>query len=82
MSNFGFLKDWAEKLDAFLAFNDREVLEGAGRVSKQEADAHAQQQYEQFAVDRRGWLETEGALANLQALEDVARALPVGGRGG
>lgn len=29
-----FLKDWAEKLDAFLKFNDRDVLEGAGRVSK------------------------------------------------
>lgn len=36
-----FLKDWAEKLDAFLKFNDRDVLEGAGRVSKKQADAHA-----------------------------------------
>ncbi len=71
-----FLKDWAEKLDAFLAFNDREVLEGAGRVSKQEADAHAQQQYDQFTAERRAWLEAEGALAHLQALEDVAKALP------
>ncbi len=29
-----FLKDWAEKLDAFLKFNERDVLEGGGRVSK------------------------------------------------
>lgn len=77
-----FLKDWAEKLDAFLAFNDREVLEGAGRVSKQEANAHAQQQYDQFATGRRAWLEAEGAQVNLQALEEAAKALPVGRRGG
>ncbi|BDI03455.1 virulence RhuM family protein [Sphaerotilus microaerophilus] len=77
-----FLNDWADKLDAFLAFNDREVLEGAGRMSKQEADAHEQQQYDQFASERRAWLEAEGAQANLQALEEVAKALPVGRRGG
>ncbi|WP_211923388.1 RhuM family protein [Pseudoduganella ginsengisoli] len=42
------MKDWAEKLDAFLKFNDRDVPEGAGRVSKKQADAHAEDQYEQF----------------------------------
>lgn len=26
-----FLKDWAEKLDAFLTFNERQVLEGGAR---------------------------------------------------
>lgn len=29
-----FLKDWDEKLDAFLKFNDRNVLDGAGRATK------------------------------------------------
>jgi len=29
-----FLKDWAERLDAFLTFNERDVLTGAGRISK------------------------------------------------
>ena len=55
-----FLKDWVEKLDAFLTFNEREVLAGAGPISKQQADAHAQSEYERFAVDRRGALEAEG----------------------
>jgi hypothetical protein len=36
-----FLKDWVEKLDAFLAFNERQVLEGAGKVSNEQATAHA-----------------------------------------
>ena len=37
-----FLRDWAEKLDQFLQFNDREVLQGAGKISKKQADAKAE----------------------------------------
>jgi hypothetical protein len=55
-----FLKDWAEKLDAFLSFNDRQVLVGAGKVSHKQAAAHAQSEYEQFAAKRRAALEVEG----------------------
>lgn len=71
-----FLKDWAERLDAFLKFNERDVLDGAGRVSKEQADAHAEDQYEAFAARRRALLEAEGAEVNLKALEDAAKALP------
>lgn len=71
-----FLKDWVEKLDAFLKFNERDVLDGAGRVSKKQADAHAESQYEQFAAQRRALLEAEGAGANVRALEDATKALP------
>jgi hypothetical protein len=63
-----FLKDWAERLDAFLTFNERDVLTGAGRISKKQADAHAENQYEQFAVQRRA------------LLEDAAKALPKPGK--
>ncbi|MBP9940256.1 MAG: virulence RhuM family protein [Comamonas sp.] len=55
-----FLKDWAEKLDAFLSFNDRQVLVGAGKVSHKQAVAHAQSEYEQFAAQRRAGLEADG----------------------
>ena len=55
-----FLKDWAERLDAFLSFNERQVLTGAGTVSHKDAVAHAEEQYEQFAAQRRATLEAEG----------------------
>lgn len=55
-----FLKDWAEKLDAFLSFNDRQVLVGAGKVSHKQAVAHAQSEYEQFAARRRAEMEAQG----------------------
>ncbi|WHP33604.1 RhuM family protein [Trabulsiella odontotermitis] len=32
-----FLRDWQDKLDQFLQFNDRDVLQGAGTVSKKMA---------------------------------------------
>ena len=72
-----FLRDWSEKLDAFLKFNERDVLEGAGRISKKQADAHAEKEYEQFAAQRRAFLESEGAESNVRALEDAAKMLPM-----
>jgi len=75
-----FLKDWAEKLDAFLKFNERDVLDGAGRVSKKQADAHAEAEYEAFAAQRRALLEAEGAEVNVRALEAAAKALPKPGK--
>lgn len=33
-----FLKDWEEKLDSFLKFNEREVLGNFGSITKKEAD--------------------------------------------
>lgn len=56
-----FLKDWTQKLDAFLSFNDRQVLAGAGKVSHKQAVAHAQSEYEAFAKQRRAVLEAEGS---------------------
>ncbi len=42
------MKDWRAKLDAFLQFNEREVLRDAGRVSAAVAERLALQRYEAF----------------------------------
>lgn len=49
-----FMRDWREKLDAFLQFNGREVLEHAGKVSTEVAKALAFQEYEKFSTRRLG----------------------------
>ena len=67
-----FLKDWADKLDAFLGMNDRQVLDGAGAISHKQAVAHAQSQYEQFAEQRRTALESEGENFAVRMLEAPA----------
>lgn len=67
-----FLKDWAERLDAFLAFNERQVLAGAGKVSHKQAVAHAEGQYEKFSAQRRVALEAEGEAYAARMLEPPA----------
>ena len=44
------MKDWIQKLDAFLKFNEYEVLEDAGRVSHEVAVKLAGEEYEKFRV--------------------------------
>jgi hypothetical protein len=47
-----FMSTWREKLDAFLQFNEREILQDAGKVSKAVADRLAEEQYEIFNEQR------------------------------
>ena len=71
-----FLKDWTERLDTFLSFNERNVLAGAGSVTRKDADAHAEGEYERFSARRRALLEAEGAEFHVRTLEAAAKALP------
>jgi hypothetical protein len=60
----------------FLAFNERSLLPGPGRWKREDADAHAEEQYERFATRRREALEAEGEIEALKQLEAAARRLP------
>ncbi len=42
------MEDWAKRLDAFLEFDDREVLKDAGKVSTKIAKEHAESEFEKF----------------------------------
>lgn len=55
-----FLRDWQEKLDQFLQFNDRELLEGPGKVSKKQADKKACMEFDIYADQRRRLKEQQG----------------------
>ena len=44
------MAEWAEKLDAFLHFNEYEVLADGGRVSHEVAQQLAETEYEAFRV--------------------------------
>jgi hypothetical protein len=47
-----YMRDWRAKLDAFLKFNEREILSDAGRVSKEVAETLVLEQYERFNARR------------------------------
>jgi hypothetical protein len=46
------MQEWAEKLDAFLSFNERDVLRDAGKISAEVAKKLAEDAYEQFNQNR------------------------------
>ena len=64
-----FLKDWMEKLDQFLEFNERDILDGAGKISQKRAKQIAIEQYEIFAKRRREMKEREVEQQYFQTLE-------------
>ena len=66
-----FLQDWNSKLDQFLEFNDRNVLSGAGNISKKVADERAKKVFDDYAQQRRRLKEAEGETANIAALKAI-----------
>lgn len=73
-----FMRDWEQKLDEFLAFNERNVLPHAGSVSKQDADDFARSEYECFAQRRREYKETIGEREFFRQLEYAVKHLKQG----
>ncbi len=65
-----FLKDWRERLDAFLKFNERAVLPSAGTISREDAERRSEAEYAKFEERRRETAEAEG----LKQLEQAAKA--------
>jgi hypothetical protein len=47
-----YMQDWIKKLDAFLQFNEREILQDAGEVSHEVALALAGEEYEKYTRTR------------------------------
>lgn len=69
------MEQWSEKLDAFLSFNEQELLTHAGKVKAEVAKAIAEQRYEEFDQKRKA----EEALAadeeDLHVLEELEKQL-------
>ncbi len=70
-----FMHDWWEKLDAFLKFNQREILNNAGVVEKEVADKLALEQYEVFNKHRLKAETKSEALMDDQALKAIEQKI-------
>nr|WP_097034447.1 virulence RhuM family protein [Clostridium tertium] len=51
--NVMYMKDWKEKLDLFLQFNGREVLNNSGKISHEIAIKLATEQYEKYKNNKK-----------------------------
>lgn len=76
-----FLHQWPTRLDDFLRLNDRAILPGAGKVTREHADAAAEAAYEQFAERRRAAIESTQEADTLKELEEAVAKLPASEKG-
>lgn len=69
------MADWVAKLDAFLRFNEYDVLTNAGKVSAEVAKRLAEEQYERFRVrqDREFESDFESEVKRIESQRPVRR---------
>jgi hypothetical protein len=77
------MEDWIKKLDAFLQFNEYEILTNAGSVSHQVAKSLAEEQYARFRVvqDRRFESDFEKESKRLEGKKSKSERKPKGEQG-
>ncbi|MBI5023966.1 MAG: virulence RhuM family protein [Candidatus Omnitrophica bacterium] len=66
-----FMRDWRKKLDAFLKFNEREILNDPGKVRKEAADKLALEQYEVYHQHRLAREARQEALQDDKELKQI-----------
>ena len=74
------MHDWEDKLDAFLQFNEREVLTHAGKLRSDVAEKLALECYESLDAARREAARLAADAEDLVALELTGRRLEAKGR--
>ena len=73
--------DWEDKLDAFLQFNERDVLTHAGKLRADVAEKLALERFASFDAARREAARQVVDAEDMAALEQTGRALDGKGRG-
>jgi hypothetical protein len=67
------MADWEDRLDAFLQFNERNVLPHAGRVSHELAEQHAHAEFGRYDEERRRLEAARPSSDFDRAVEEVKR---------
>ena len=50
--NIMYMKDWVEKIDSFLKFNERDILHNLGKVSHEVAEALALKEFKKYHAEQ------------------------------
>lgn len=67
------MRDWIARLDAFLRAGEREVLDGAGTISAEEAKRKAELEFDKFEARRRQLEDAEAEAGFAGEVEDLAK---------
>ena len=63
------MEDWVKKLNAFLQFNEREILDNPGKVSQEVAKTFAESEFEKYRIVQDGLFESDFDRYIKEALE-------------
>jgi hypothetical protein len=66
---------WRSNVDQMLAFNERPVLQGPGRISREAMTTIASQRFEEFDANRREAERVAADTEDIRALEDAAKSI-------
>ena len=66
---------WSEKLDAFLSFNERELLTHAGKIKATVAQKLAEERYDEFDTNRKKAEAEKADAEDIKELEKIAKKL-------
>jgi hypothetical protein len=72
------MEQWAKKLDAFLEFNEQEILTHAGKVKAEVAKRIAEDRYEEFDTKRKKAEALAADEEDLKQLEEIAKIIENG----
>jgi hypothetical protein len=76
------MREWEDKLDTFLTFNEHDLLINAGKVRADVARKLAEARYETFDARRRMREREKADAEDLRAIESLQKHLPNNSRGG
>ncbi len=71
-----FMQDWSARLDDFLRFNERRVLDNSGTVSREDAGRRAHDEYGKFQERRRIQADEEAERRHLEEIRRTIQSLP------
>lgn len=66
-----YMKDWISKLDAFLQFNEKDLLTNVGKVTAEIAKAFAEREFEKYRVIQDQLLESDFDKHVIKQLKDI-----------
>ena len=67
------MKQWEDKLDAFLQFNEEELLTHAGKIKAEVAKRLAEERYERFDGERKRWEALQAERDDLEEIEQLGK---------
>jgi hypothetical protein len=71
------MKDWALRLDAFLKFNEEQLLTNAGKVTAEVAKRLAEDEFEKYEKKRR-YIEATTPVSDFDKLSALSKFLENG----